>query len=289
MPLTPDERRTKAIILALNGVSEAVDSLRNDLQNRNPVEEETVRTLKSVNDRIDTFAAESRAQGNQSNTFQNRSIRVQWCLFWATFAAFAAAAIYAGIANQQRQTMDNTFSEVEKQTRLMQREVEGATAALVTIQFRALWQERSYLSVIMLNRGRSTAFNIHADLKAVVISLPSEKSLNRIPPLEWKVNITDFDPLPDSIERGIYLDLASSDLRAGRSMGEAIKLTGTFTYYNGFRPTSQPICYYMLSPVDFRNKLGFVVQSYGAASIACDDFPVQSATYRRLIKDTASK
>ncbi len=55
-----------------------------------------------------------------------RQYRIQKSLNWATWCAFIAAAIYAGIAYCQKMTMDRTLHEVQKQTRAA---TDAATAA----------------------------------------------------------------------------------------------------------------------------------------------------------------
>jgi hypothetical protein len=51
----------------------------------------------------------------QSNTsFQRKSLAVQWCLFGATFLAFCAAAYYAHIAAQQKDTMTSQLATMRQ-------------------------------------------------------------------------------------------------------------------------------------------------------------------------------
>ena len=128
MSLSREERRAKelgeTVVSALRDATAAVQSLRDDHGEQR--HEEAIRALETVRTSVDALTAANQAQGEQSATFQNRSLLVQWCLFGATTAAFIAAAVYAGIAYKQKITMDRTFAEVKKQTNAAQ---DSTTAA----------------------------------------------------------------------------------------------------------------------------------------------------------------
>jgi hypothetical protein len=64
----------------------------------------------------------------------------------------------------------------------------------------------------------------------------------------------------------------------------AIKVTGAFTYFNGFDNKSDSVCIFVLGGVDFRDKLGAVRQSQGPTVITCDGLPAQIGSFRETQK-----
>jgi hypothetical protein len=171
----------------------------------------------------------------------------------------------------------------------MQTEVEGSMAAVITKDFRATWQDQTYLSVIMANRGRVDASNIHGDIQVTKIFLPSEKTTENTL-LKWAFDIPELDASPDAqAVRGIYLAMSTKDLEASSDMREAIKLTGTITYFNGFHNKSDSICYYILGTLEFINKSGAVQETFGSSRASCDDFPRLMADDLKINRDIGSK
>src|SRR5437879_4051589 len=72
-------------------------------QNNNPPRSVGVRAITQPSD---AEIGHRQTNEQRTQTFQDRSLAVQWSLFVATFLAFAAAAWYAHIASQQKDTMD---------------------------------------------------------------------------------------------------------------------------------------------------------------------------------------
>lgn len=238
---------------------------------------------------IDAHLSVSEEDKRENRAYQRRNLGIQIVLTLGTWAAFGAAAYYAHTAKQQWRTMNQTYEKIQRQTDLMQTEVEGSMAAVITKDFRATWGDRTYLSVIMANRGRLDASSIHGDIQVDKISLPNEKPTGAVLP-KWAFDITELDGSPDAqAVRGIYLDVSPNDLEASSDMREAIKVTGTITYFNGFRNKSDSVCYYILSTLEFRNKSGAVQQTFGSSRAACDDFPRLMADDLKIKKDISSK
>jgi hypothetical protein len=108
-----NEHEFRAIIQiknALRSIQEDIGSIR-DQQERNNEDAEpptppVILTELQIPERIE--------RSNQANS--DREYRLQVCLTVGTWLAFFAAAVYAGIAYQQKATMDATFREVRKQT-----------------------------------------------------------------------------------------------------------------------------------------------------------------------------
>jgi hypothetical protein len=209
--------------------------------------------------------------------------------FGVTVLTLLAVVWYAYEANEQRVAMDHTLHEAQHQTTLMQQQVEGTTGAMITKQFRITWPKQAYLSVTLDNRGKAIGSGIHADFHMTEISLPDERAKGNALP-NWEFSIPEIGPTTDlPVERGIYLNISQEELQ-GHPMPRAIKLTGTFTYSNGFHEKDESVCIYVLGGVEFKNKLGKVQQSQGAGMVVtCDGLPDQVAGIRQIQKLTSAQ
>jgi hypothetical protein len=203
--------------------------------------------------------------------------------FGVNVLTLLAVIWYACEARKQRVTMDNTFNEAHQQTILLQQQVEGATAAVITKQPTVSWPDRAYISVILNNRGKTIATDIHADLRLDRISLPDEKVIGGLPGFSFAISELRPDPEDTPITRGVHLNILQNEFT--RTMQQAIKITGTFTYFNGFRTKPESVCYYAFGVTEFRNKAGVVQQSMGAHAIACDELTSQLDWYRQNARD----
>jgi len=118
--LNVNERLARSILAALHVLTSALDSLRDEEKRRVSEREnyipEAIGILSNIRDSFDAFIVESNTDNQKTQRFQRKSLRVQWWLFGATAAAFVAAAIYANVARLQKNTMDDTFKEMQKQT-----------------------------------------------------------------------------------------------------------------------------------------------------------------------------
>lgn len=116
----PDERRAnKALEPILAAVRELNDSLGTLLRIlRAPTQIPSVRQTGQL---LDTLLKQGKADQNDSNIFQRRSLRVQWFLFAATAAAFGAAAYYACIAYRQWQATEDTLRQSIESFRIDER------------------------------------------------------------------------------------------------------------------------------------------------------------------------
>jgi hypothetical protein len=156
--VTPDERRTtRELARALRELAASIRSSRDDYISREREVEisdrethaGTIAALGDVSESLNAVINQRDSKDRKRNRrFQNRSITVQWCLFVATFLAFSAAAWYARIAGQQKDTMDKQWSamdsslkEIQKQTgpikdaaRAAQMSADVANASLVSVQ-----------------------------------------------------------------------------------------------------------------------------------------------------------
>jgi hypothetical protein len=108
---------------------------------------EAISVLRDITNRLDALAVEQKSEDQKTSRFQRKSLCVQWCLFGATAAAFAAAAIYAHVASQQRDTMNATLAEIRKQTPAAIKSSEAATSAAKTASDSLEITQRAYLSI----------------------------------------------------------------------------------------------------------------------------------------------
>jgi hypothetical protein len=227
--------------------------------------------------------SEAQRKENTAGTHHGVPFQVHVSRDWIATILSALTLVLLGFtvyyAQRQWQEMNGTLCEMRQQTALLQQQVEAATAAIVTKQFRITWPtKQAYLSVILNNRGRVAGTKIHADLHLTRVSLPKETMLG--PPLpNWQIDVPEIESSPDlPTERGIYLNISPDELK-GTGIPKALKIKGTFTYFNGFRNESEQACYYAIGSVEFKNKLGDVKQSQGPSIITCDGLPAQIAWF----------
>jgi hypothetical protein len=97
------------------------------------------------------------ADAKQERNYQRHILRVQWILCFATIGAFGAAVYYAHYAEKQWRTMDDTYTEIQKQTNATKQAAGAATESAATAssaldasgkQFRI--DERPYLVLISM-------------------------------------------------------------------------------------------------------------------------------------------
>lgn len=216
--------------------------------------------------------------------------RQQVWLTWGTWLAFIAASIYAWLAHDQLHTMNDTYKQMRSQTHLMETQVEAATAAIIFKQFRISWPEsnRAYLSVILDNRGRVEASKIQGRISIAEVSIRNGKEISKHFPV-WKFapqNLAPSAELP--LEVGAYLDISPKSLRGTDGVPNALKLTGTFTYFNGFRQRVDGLCYYILGTAEFRNKSGILKESIGSTVITCGALPAELGSLREIQRSVES-
>lgn len=77
----------------------------------------------------DAHSSSQNVHQKQERHYWRKSVEVQWCLFFATFAAFGAAMYYAYVAASQKETMDRTFDAIVAQGETMQSAVRAAQEA----------------------------------------------------------------------------------------------------------------------------------------------------------------
>jgi hypothetical protein len=145
---------------------------------------------------------------------------VDFGMLFATTGAFIAAGIYAYIAHCQLETM-------KSQTTMLQQQVEGTMAAIITKQLRVNWPDkRAYLSMILDNRGRVIGTNIHSSFNIIEVSLSGDAFKNDKFPA-WNFRVPEVTPSRDlPIEEGIYLDISREELKGTGHIPKAIKSQG---------------------------------------------------------------
>jgi hypothetical protein len=230
----------------------------------------------------------SRTVPEYEKTQRRKEHSLQWKMLWVTlFAAVAAAAAavgaiyYAGIAARQLDTTNKTYCEMRQQTEMFHRQLEATTAAIITRQFRMTWPTKQvFLSVIVNNRGRVAGTKIQAHFHLAKVSLPTERVIGAALP-DWEFAIPEIEAAPEvPPEIGIFLNIGKEELN-GIGIPKAIKLTGTFSYFNGFHDHSESVCYYILGGEQLLEANGTVYQSsQPGAVVSCDGLPAQIAWYR---------
>jgi hypothetical protein len=163
MPLKPEERRLKELgetilaptLEALRAIYTELHSLVRLLQptqqTKDPItSEQSTRkengepkpelTIRTVTEFGNTQIEQHQRDQQGTRDFKRRYLRVQWCIVGATILAFFAAAYYALVARQQRDTMEkqwntmhDTLIEAQEQTKLFRQQLEATTGATVRI------------------------------------------------------------------------------------------------------------------------------------------------------------
>ena len=247
-----------------------------------------VGTVHVVTERIQPEKTQSTTDQADNYKLQKKSINVQRALCVFTALAFGAAAYYAFVAAQQRDAMTATLCEIQRQTNLMQREVEASSSAFVAREFRASWRNRMLITALLNNRGKSPATSVTGNFVLVKFSLDGSSSVIG-KPKSWEFNVPG-SMLPDTpVDRNIEFDISDTDFMKAKMMREAVRITGTFEYFNGFRELTDSVCYYLLGPIEFRNKTGQLQQTIGPNSVACDDLARIMTDYSQIRQDIASK
>lgn len=102
---------------------------------------------EKISHAIDNLTNQQEHGDDTSETNQDRrhgdDLTVQWVLAIATILAFIAAAIYAFEAHEQLQTMNNTYGEIQKQTKAA--------------------QDSAYVSCLNAQAAQATFFQIQRD------------------------------------------------------------------------------------------------------------------------------
>ncbi|MBV9679272.1 MAG: hypothetical protein JO185_23245 [Acidobacteriaceae bacterium] len=152
MLLKPEDRRARELASAVLGTLRSIEEqlrcltevLKPNQEHENSTSSDTstgkkqtepgpIITVHAITKLGDTDAKKQDADRYANNTFQQKSLFVQWCLFAATFAAFAAAAIYALIAKQQLATMTETLEEAHIQNVAQQRALLGVDGGHIAL------------------------------------------------------------------------------------------------------------------------------------------------------------
>lgn len=268
-------REFKALRESVRDIQQDIHAIRNQQEQNN--QHGQPRTPPPVL-QAELQIPESVERGNQARDDRTHHLQLWLCV--GTWLAFAAAAIYAGIAACQ-------LSKTSEQTKLMQQEVEATSSAFIGREFRANWRDHMLITALLNNRGKSPATAVHGNFVLVKFSLDNKSAVGN--PQSWDFTVLET-MLPDTpVDRSIEFDVSAAVTRNARMMREAIRLTGTFGYFNGFREISEPICYYLLGPIEFRNKAGQVQQTNGPTSVACDDLTRVMDDNAQSRQDIASK
>jgi hypothetical protein len=246
--LKPDERRSKelgeGILATLRGVHE-------DLQSLGKVIGQTTGDQQ----RSGREAEENIRKGH---SLQQSNLTVQKLLCAFTFCAFVAAAIYAWVADGQRDIMNKQLGKMtesidlmrtqngllSQQTDLITKQIKGSQAARVDFTIYLQQTEPLGLSVGATNYGHVIATNIGGSITLNRLSLPSKEPMGKL--TLYPIKIPDLGPIPEpgpSIRIGnsnSYNHLypisgwSRSSYAELRDQTATVTLTGSLKYSNGF-------------------------------------------------------
>jgi hypothetical protein len=221
------------------------------------------------------LVAQWRGDQNDDNRYKRRALAAQWATFFVTFLAFIAAAVYAGIAQRQKEVMDKTYVESQKQskaatesTSLLRQQLVGTEAAIV--EFKAT-VNLAGLAIRLENKGHVLANHVNVELEARRQDIPGSKWIGdwqqctikdlRLavgPPGSGKVCPTLY-----GYSREIYDEMMFTR--------QSISIKGKFTYDDGFgNNIHQDICESWLG---YNILIGRGGSSHAEDFVSCDEFP----------------
>lgn len=206
---------------------------------------------------------------------------------WLMIALSALTLILLGFtvhyAKKQWMAMNDTYKQMSQQTTLLQEQVEASMSATLSKQFKISWPDKNqgYLSVVLINRGRTDAKNVRGNIKISEVSIPNKRVIVKNFP-SWKFLVPSVSYSQDfPSEEGISLPITSETMKGTYGMPRAaLKLTGTVIYFNGFRDRTDDLCYYVLGAFEFRDKSGAVGQFGAENVITCGALPSQVSWFR---------
>lgn len=300
--LKPEERRTRerdeAILAALQNLYIELRSLVQLLspyqETENPIsanqstaeqhgQPRPQATVHAVTQRSNAEISQDETDRQGTNAFQRRTLTVQWCLFTATMLAFGAAAYYAFIAKQQKDTMEGTFQQIRNQTILTRQQVVGTQAAFLrlTYDFDPI---NKAISISIDNEGLYLQSQ-HVAAKNTTLrfgvsrrQLPSGKILWESP------SITRSIPhIGQQTFREIYqVPMSGQDQRALHDWLQTIRIEGSFSYDNGFGDLipEEALCQSYLGPFDIEYAPGQHSGNGQGGFARCDAFGLQAERVR---------
>jgi hypothetical protein len=185
MPLKPDERRRRelgeSLLAAVRDLALSFRSLRDEKERRIPQAQvpttkdhipDAIGILRDITNRLDAFVGEQKRENQKTTTFQKKYLHIQWLLFWATAAAFVAAAVYAGIAKLQKDVMNDTLTEVRKQSGYAEVSSGAAQEALKLARENFRQDERPYIALSELPPGTPNSGKVGIHEGRVRVLLP---------------------------------------------------------------------------------------------------------------------
>jgi hypothetical protein len=250
----------KALLGALRDVAALIRSKLND---------QNLSTEKRLEESDRHRAANAAGIAEQISRLHIKQSEKRWERLWrrkahcqqvwlttATWLAFLAAAIYAGIAARQLIVMDQTLKEAATQTRISQGnlgEIQKQTSLLrqelidtqaARLGFNASFETFNKLLISTWNSGVIAPTDVKMTLEVHREDIKSGKTIGKslrfrhdFPPVsggggaEWRTT------LPWAAQHGITQPLK---WQPGWPFGETTKISGEITYFNGFE-NGQPI------------------------------------------------
>jgi hypothetical protein len=239
-------------------------SLRDRLQN---IEQE-IRSIRDSQERQEhqrdiqpvwinpILAKHNEAEAN-SATYHKKNYSVQNSLRWATWCAFVAAAVYAGIAALQKNTMDKTLTESRHITELTKKSLRAVSAGIVASGV-GFTQGAGVVNVTFQNVGKGNVWNLRGSYKIIRESIPAERLIwtSETQTVTHRILIPNQGPNNFTI----LPSYAKSDLDKFTKFAEGVKVSGEFSYNDGFEDIgSEQFCWIAIN----------------ANTIPCNELPIR--------------
>ena len=286
----------RSINTALLGIQKQIGSIRDQQGAANQQQQQREKHPQILNAELRIPEAEQQ----EKRTNDKKHYRVQVAIAIATSLAFLAAGIYAGIAGYQafltrriihdnQSAFEKTLCEMRAQTKasqdqadLFKQQLSGTLGAVIKRQFTIVWPSRkAYLTAVLSNRGKTIASNVKGRLKLDVGYIQNGEFIGEYS-APWNFDAPEVFPDPEMpTEIGTYLNLSEEAFSSKSEIPKAIKVTGGFSYFNGFRMQSRSVCYYVMGRMMFYNKRGEWQATLGGESIPCDELAAELAGFGR--------
>jgi hypothetical protein len=240
------ERRLKSLEEIIRRSGEVISGISDEKKAEQEIQREIskqISLLSRPKEERETNSANQARRHSENHWAQLWIMRGTWFTGFCTLFAFGAAVYYAGQARQQSITMNKTYCEVQKQTALLQQQLENTNAASVTVQAPFGLYNFGQVDFVITNIGHYVATDINLNAVVTLKAFPSNETIRvfsafpkRISRLEPEIPNVDASLQRNHFrEWNVVYSLSNSEkmlLEAGRA---AVTASLSYSFSNGFR------------------------------------------------------
>jgi hypothetical protein len=219
--------------------------------------------------------------GQANNNFDRG---IQLALAIGTWLAFGAAAYYACIASGQLRTMNETYGQVEKQTRVLQQQLSGTQGAVLRLETEMLWDG---FHIVITNLRPVSAQHINGKIEITRISLPGLNPIGTPRDIAIDIPVVPSDST-GQFNKTYSIPFGWREKRWEKAESPPVTFTVAvdFSYEDGFtNVVKSRSCDAWMPVFAIRNKKGGTVN--GGGFYPCDDFANAIRQRASLMADAA--